>query len=88
MKKFLSFLLAVLMIVSVMVPMLTLLVSAEGDGNEDAVLDSDFPELVITEYHANSVYFSNIYNTLVGASGTAETKFLAKFYFTQTMTLT
>ena len=30
MKKFLSFLLAVLMIVGVMVPMLTLLVSAEG----------------------------------------------------------
>ena len=76
MKKFLSFLLAVLMIVSVMVPMLTLLVSAEGNGdeNQNSAINSEFPELVITEYHSNAVYFSNVYNTL---NGSAATKFLA-----------
>ncbi|MBO5355131.1 MAG: hypothetical protein J6B09_03600 [Clostridia bacterium] len=79
MKKFLSFLLAVLMIVSVMVPMLTLLVSAEGDAdeNETPEIVSDFPELVISEYHANAVYYSNVYNTLIGGNATEETKFLA-----------
>ena len=84
MKKFLSFLLAVLMIVSVMVPMLTLLVSAEGNAGETPAIDSDFPELIITEYHANAVYFSNVYNSLMnGGAANEETRFLASTLYTK-----
>ena len=82
MKKFLSFLLAVLMIVSVMIPMLTLLVSAEGDDYEN-VVPSDYPELVITEICSNPCAVGDAYKTLnEGANATDATKFLASTMFT------
>lgn len=83
MKKFLSFLLAVFMIVSVMVPMLTFLVSAEGSVDESADIVSEYPELVITEVHSNAVTGVDIYNHLVGGNATDESKFLASTMFTR-----
>lgn len=62
MKKFLSMLLAVLMVVSVMVPMLTFLVGAEGaDGDGAAENRSDIPELIITELCMNAYSNTEIY---------------------------
>ena len=55
MKRFLSLLLAVLMVVSVMVPF-TLLAGAEGDGTADVQANkSDLPNLIITELVTNAV---------------------------------
>ena len=51
MKKFLSLLLAVLMVVS-LVPMLALSIGAEGEDNSDA-----FPELMITEIAVNTANY-------------------------------
>ena len=53
MKKFLSLLLAVLMVVSVMVPVLTLFVGAEGADNTKETT-TDIPNLIITELVTNA----------------------------------
>lgn len=59
MKKFLSLLLAVLMVVSVMVPMLTFFVGATGtDDTEENT--TDIPHLIITETVSNAVSFHDV----------------------------
>ena len=63
MKKFLSMLLAVLMVVGVMVPTLTFFVGAEGAGEEEKTV-SEIPELIITELCMNAYGNTEIYSTL------------------------
>lgn len=57
MKRFLSLMLAVLMVVS-MAPMFAMLVGAEGTENTVEATDSEFPNLIITEVHPNSINFN------------------------------
>lgn len=54
MKRFLSMLLAVLMVVGVMVPMLTLFTGASDADTEETDNTTDIPHLIITELHTNS----------------------------------
>ena len=63
MKKFLSMLLAVLMVVGVMVPTLTFFVGAEGAGEEEKTV-AEIPELIITELCMNAYGNTEIYSTL------------------------
>ncbi|MBE6702882.1 MAG: hypothetical protein E7585_05680 [Ruminococcaceae bacterium] len=63
MKKFLSMLLAVLMVVSVMVPTLSLFVGAEGDAEAEQSA-SGLPELIITELVTNAYGSGEIYSYL------------------------
>lgn len=72
MKKFLSMLLAVLMVVSVMIPMLTFLVAAEsGDGDGQKEIVSDIPNLIITELCMNAYGYNEIYPYLEDYADTA-----------------
>lgn len=68
MKKFLSLLLAILMIVSV-VPTFIFSIGAEGEGDAsgagNGAAASEFPKLVITEVHANSINYNSNRNNWV-----------------------
>ena len=72
MKRFLSFSLAVLMVVGVMIPFLTLLISAEGEGGEaDPVnsVTSEIPHLIITELATNAVSHSSVFDVPSQSTG-------------------
>lgn len=66
MKRFLSLVLAILMVVSV-VPTFIFSIGAEGEGSADGAngAASEFPSLIITEVHANSINYNSNRNNWV-----------------------